>query len=296
MLERALVFTDIEGSTALVQALGPAWPGVLRAHRELCRTTWRRYDGEEVDTAGDGFFLVFPDAPAALAAAVEAQRALSAATWPEGADLRVRMGVHHGPVTTYDGSYLGYEVHRAARIGAAAHGGQVLVSAPVADALPLAGEPDVRAVDLGQHPLKDLAAPERLFQVTGPGLRRAFPPVRTPAAGDAAAAAAVPSTVRSGLEVAPALLTTADGQRVLLTSYGLRVGRTPDNDLVLADPLVSRHHCAISATGGGFVLTDLQSTHGTRVGGVPLTAPRLLADGDVVALGDTELRFTWPAG
>ncbi|KRB78199.1 hypothetical protein ASE01_08600 [Nocardioides sp. Root190] len=296
--ELTLVFTDIEGSTALAQGLGPRWPDVLRRHRETSRTVWRDFGGHEVDTAGDGFFLVFTDRADAVGAAVAAQRELSATPWPGGARVRVRIGLHHGAVSTYDGSYVGYEVHRAARIAAAAHGGQVLASlAAVAGLMSgaVGGEPGLAAVDLGLHPLKDIVVPERLFQLTAPGLASAFPPVRSLGGPDAASAAEVPSTVRSGVDVMPALLTMPDGQRIPLTSYGLRIGRTPDNDLVLADPAVSRHHCAISATNGGFVLTDLQSTHGTTVDAVLVTAPRLLADGEVLRVGDTDLAFTWPA-
>lgn len=293
--ELTLVFTDIEGSTALAQGLGPRWPDVLRLHRETGRAVWHRFGGYEVDTAGDGFFLVFSDRAAAVGAAVAAQRELTAAAWPDGATVRVRIGIHHGTVSTYDGSYVGYEVHRAARIAAAAHGGQVLASLAAVAGLVLPDEPGLAAVDLGLHPLKDIVVPERLFQVTAPGLTRAFGPVRSLGGPDGAAAAELPSTVRSGVDVLPGLLTMPDGQRVPLTSYGLRIGRTPDNDLVLADPAVSRHHCAISATNGGFVLTDLQSTHGTTVDTVPVDAPRLLADGEVVRVGDTDLAFTWPA-
>lgn len=293
--ELALLFTDIEGSTQLAQSLGPQWPATLQVHREISRAAFQRYDGHEVDTAGDGFFVVFADNADAVAAAVAAQRALTATAWPGGGTVRVRMGLHRGRVERYDGSYVGYEVHRAARITAAAHGGQVLASAGIVAGLHVPDEPRVQAVDLGRHPLKDLAAPEQLLQLTAPGLETAFPPVRSLAGPDAAAAADVPSTVRSGVDVMPAGLRLPDGRKLLLTSYGLRIGRTPDNDLVLADPAISRHHCAISATNGGFVVTDLQSTHGTRVGNERIDAPRLLADGDVLRVGDTEINFQWPA-
>ncbi|GAA4811422.1 hypothetical protein GCM10025786_14970 [Nocardioides caeni] len=293
--ELALLFTDIEGSTQLAQALGAGWPSVLRLHRELGRAAWQAHDGQEVDTAGDGFFVVFTEREAAVAAAVAAQRSLSAAQWPDGATVRVRMGLHHGRVTTYDGSYVGYEVHRAARVAAAAHGGQVLATVSALQGLVIASEPDVSAVDLGRHPLKDIAEPERLFQLTGPGLPRGFPPVRSLAGKGPAAAIEVPSTMRSGVDVLPATLTLPDGRTLMLTTYGARIGRTPDNDLVLADPAVSRHHCAISATNGGFVVTDLQSTHGTRVAGERIAAPQLLANGDVLRVGDTEIAFAWPA-
>lgn len=293
--EVSFLFTDVEGSTQLAQSLGDEWPEVLQQHREISRRAWTLYGGHEVDTAGDGFFVVFADRPSAVAAAGAAQRDLWSATWPGAATVRVRMGLHRGRATTYDGSYVGYEVHRAARVAAAAHGGQILATAAALDGLDLAVV-DLTAVDLGHHPLKDLALPERLFQLVGTDLPRAFPPLRTLAGQDPAAAVEVPSTMRSGVDVQPGVLTLPDGRHIPLTSYGARVGRTPDNDIVLADPAVSRHHCAISATNGGFVITDLQSTHGTRVGGIRIGAPQLLGDDDVIRVGDTEMTFSWPAG
>ncbi len=298
--EPTLLFTDIEGSTQLAQTLSGTWPEILRQHRELSRTVWREHGGIEVDTAGDGFFVAFDDAATGVAAAVRAQRALCETAWPCDASgtpaaVRIRMGLHRGRVTPYDGGYVGYEVHRAARITAAAHGGQVLASAAVVDGLVVPGEPDLRCVDLGHHRLKDIPHPEQLFQIVAPGLPQGFPPVRTLPESPGAGSLQVPPTLRNGVDVLPGLLLLPGGGQRTLTSYGLRIGRSPDNDLVLADPAVSRHHCAITATDGGFVLTDLQSTHGTRVDGRLVAAPELLADGVVLRLGDSELRFRWPA-
>ena len=123
------LFTDIEGSTRLVQDLGPAaYAELLERHNAILRDAFARHGGIERGTQGDSFLELFTEAPAAVAAAVEAQRALRAATWPDGAEVRVRMGMHAGLATLGGDDYVGLDIHRAARIAAAAHGGQVLVS------------------------------------------------------------------------------------------------------------------------------------------------------------------------
>ncbi len=147
------LFTDIEGSTRLLQALGDEYADVLAEHRRALRAAWRRHDGVEVDTQGDAFFVAFARASDAVAAADDAQAALA------GGPVHVRMGLHTGEPLQADEGYVGFDVHRAARIAAAGHGGQVLLSQATAD---LTGA-EVR--DLGLHRLKDLSAPERLFQL-----------------------------------------------------------------------------------------------------------------------------------
>ncbi len=289
----ALLFSDLEGSTRLSRELGDRWTSVLRRHREISRGAWSAHDGHEVDTAGDGFFVVFTDTTCAVGAAVAAQRALAADSWPEGVEVRVRMGLHLGEVARYDGSYVGYEVHRAARLTAAAHGGQVVASAPLVDRGMPAGS-GISVVDLGLYRLPDLVEPEHIFQLTAPGLALAFPPLRSADRGATGGVADVPATYRSDVAVAPGSLRLPDGRRVVVTTYGLRIGRTADNDLVLADGAVSRHHCVLTATSGGFVLTDLRSTHGTCVNGARLEMPRVLEDGDVIQVGTTLLAFDWP--
>ncbi len=156
------VFTDIEGSTRLLHELGPErYAGVLGAHRRVLREAFTRHGGVEVNTQGDGFFFAFPTAPCALEAAREAQGELS---------LPVRMGLHTGaPLLTEEG-YVGADVHRAARVAACAHGGQVLLSAATAA---LVRADSLR--DLGEHRLKDLPAPERLYQLGD----EQFPPLRS---------------------------------------------------------------------------------------------------------------------
>ncbi|MDR7419329.1 MAG: adenylate/guanylate cyclase domain-containing protein [Armatimonadota bacterium] len=173
------LFTDIEGSTRLLQRLGSRYDRLLEEHRRLIRTAVEAEGGHEVSTEGDAFFVVFASAARAVAAAVAAQRALTDFAWPEDAIVRVRMGVHTGEGTPAAGDYVGLDVHRAARICAAAHGGQILVS-HATRALVEANLPTgIILRSMGEHRLKDLLRPEHLFQVVAPGLPEEFPPLRT---------------------------------------------------------------------------------------------------------------------
>jgi predicted ATPase/class 3 adenylate cyclase len=170
-----LFFTDVEGSTRLLQQLGAErYSELLDRHRTLIRSAAAAHGGYEVDSEGDAFFVAFASADSAVAAALAAQQALIAEPWPAGAELRVRMGVHVGEPLLRPPKYVGLDVHRAARIMAAAHGGQVLVSNETAEAV--FGRFDVR--DLGEHRLKDLLEPVRLFQLVGAGILDEFPPPR----------------------------------------------------------------------------------------------------------------------
>jgi predicted ATPase/class 3 adenylate cyclase/Tfp pilus assembly protein PilF len=174
------LFTDVEGSTALLRRLGEsAYAEVLAAHHAVIRSSLAVADGTEVDTQGDGFFAVFGSPRACAAAVLDMQRALEAQCWPDGVKVRVRMGVHTGEATLASTGWVGLDVHRAARIAAVAHGGQVVLSeatsAIVKDVLP----EGAALTDLGMHRLKDLGRPERLFQLTGPGLAAEFPPLRS---------------------------------------------------------------------------------------------------------------------
>jgi predicted ATPase/class 3 adenylate cyclase len=174
------LFTDIEGSTRLLRDVGSEqYAVILEDHRRLLRDAFARHDGHEVGAQGDGFLAVFVSASDAVAAAVDAQRALGEHSWPEGNVPPVRMGLHSGePMATAEG-YAGIDVHRGARIGAAAHGGQIVVSATARELLreQLPGEVSLR--DLGSHRLRDLGRPERLFQVVVDGLPDEFAPLRT---------------------------------------------------------------------------------------------------------------------
>ncbi|NIL41730.1 adenylate/guanylate cyclase domain-containing protein [Salinispora arenicola] len=173
------VFTDIEGSTRLAQLLGPDYRPLLREHRRLLRRTVAATEGAELLTEGDSFFLAFADASAALTACLTAQRALISHDWPTpDATPRVRMGLHTGWAEPRDGEYASPEVHRAARIAAAAHGGQVLCSAAtVHHADPMPGGASL--LDLGLYRLRGFDDRERLFQLIAPGLERQFPRPRT---------------------------------------------------------------------------------------------------------------------
>ncbi|MCW5695698.1 MAG: hypothetical protein KIS96_03065 [Bauldia sp.] len=174
------LFTDIEGSTQLVSTMGAAaWEPILLRHRAILRQAIGGNGGVEIQTEGDSIFAVFHHAPPAVTAAAAAQRALSAETWPGGVALRVRMGLHTGEGSLDgDGSYIGPDVHRAARIASAAHGGQVIVS----DAVRALAAPSLPAgvglLDLGEHRLKDLR-PERLAQLLIEGLPSDFPPIKS---------------------------------------------------------------------------------------------------------------------
>ncbi|HEX6541502.1 MAG TPA: tetratricopeptide repeat protein [Ktedonobacterales bacterium] len=173
------LFTDIEGSTRLLQQLGPRYGEALAHERALLRAAFARCHGYEVDTQGDAFFVAFTSASDALACAADIQRALAAAEWPEGASVRVRIGLHTGQPDIAAGGYVGLDVHRGARICSAGHGGQILLSQPTYD---LAHEslPDgVTLRDLGEHRLRDVYQPERLYQATLDGLQQDFPPLRT---------------------------------------------------------------------------------------------------------------------
>jgi predicted ATPase/class 3 adenylate cyclase len=174
-----LLFTDIEGSTRLVQQLGPRYADVLADQRRLLRAAFDEHGGREVDTEGDAFFVAFPRAAAALLCATQAQRALSAHRWPDDAAVRVRMGLHTGEPRLASGGYVGLDVHRAARIGAAGHGGQILVSQTTHDLVEAELPTGARLRDLGEHRLKDLQRPEHLYQLVLPDLPAEFPPLKT---------------------------------------------------------------------------------------------------------------------
>jgi predicted ATPase/class 3 adenylate cyclase len=173
------LFTDIEGSTRLLQRLGERYRAIQDRHAEVMRTAIRPEGGHEVRTEGDSFFVTFPTPAGAVRAAVAAQRALHAEPWPHGDELRVRMGLHTGEGVAGGDDYLGIDVNRAARIAAVGHGGQVLIS-DATRALVHTSAPDGVAIrDLGTHRLKDLDHPEHLFDLVIAELPGEFPALRT---------------------------------------------------------------------------------------------------------------------
>ncbi len=174
------VFTDIEGSTRLIQGLGDVTSDqVFADHRRLLREAVELADGHVYQDQGESFLFVFQRAKDAVLGAVAAQRALTCHAWPEGATVRVRMGLLTGEPASAHGEYVGLDVHRAARICAAGHGGQILLSQATRELIEEDLPDRITLRDLGEHRLKDLARPQRLFQVVVPDLPSEFPPLKT---------------------------------------------------------------------------------------------------------------------
>ena len=174
------LFTDIEGSTRLVDTLGTAaWRPILARHREIIRAALAANGGFENQVEGDGFFAAFEDPLAATASVADMQRALAAEPWPDGTSIRVRMGLHTGlGELDADGAYVGHDVHRAARVAAAGHGGQVLLSEATATLVEGRLPAGLTIRPFGAHRLKDLR-PERIAQLVIDGLPADFPPIRS---------------------------------------------------------------------------------------------------------------------
>ncbi len=168
--EVTLLFTDIDGSTRLLHELGDTYAAVLAEHRRQIRGAVRRHSGVEVDTQGDAFFIAFARGRDAVAAAADAQRSLASGA------VRVRMGLHTGRPSVAEEGYVGIDVHLGARIAAAGHGGQVVLSRATVEALGTGAE---AVSDLGEHRLKDISEPVWLYQLNAPGLAADFPPLRT---------------------------------------------------------------------------------------------------------------------
>jgi class 3 adenylate cyclase len=171
------LFTDVEGSTRLLKRLGSTYGPVLARHHELVRDAVRDHGGHEVDTQGEAFFVAFPRAKDAVASAIAMQRNHGSAVWPEDAQVRVRIGIHTAEPGLTESGYFGMGLHRAARLCAVGHGGQVLLSRSAAGLVDEDETPDVSLRDLGEHLLKDLERPERIYQVVAPGLEERFPPL-----------------------------------------------------------------------------------------------------------------------
>src|SRR5579859_6685087 len=173
------LFTDIEGSTRLMQELGDRYVQAQLDHHEILRAAFRSRDGRELRTEGDSFFCVFESALDACGAAAEAQRGFAAHTWPGDKPIRVRIGLHTGEAPLVGNEYIGLDVHHAARVEAAAHGGQVLLSEATGALVESSLPAGLTLRDLGLHRLKDLARPERLYQLVIDGVPDRFPALRT---------------------------------------------------------------------------------------------------------------------
>ena len=178
------LFTDIEGSTRLLERLRQEYADLLAEQRQVLRAAFAEWNGFEVDTQGDSFFVAFPRAVDALQCTVEAQRAIAAHSWPGGVQLRVRMALHTGEPIVQRTGYVGMDVHRAARIGSAAHGGQILVSGSTRELIAADMPAGMDLLSLGEYRLKDVRQPVELYQVRADGLSTDFPPLHTVSTGD----------------------------------------------------------------------------------------------------------------
>ncbi len=217
----SLLFSDIEGSTALLKRLGSAYADALDGQRLVLREAWVAQGGLELGTEGDSFYVVFATAEGAVKAAAQAQQNLAGFPWPGGEQVRVRIGIHTGTPTVHDGAYVGMDVHRAARIAGVAHGGQVLLSRATAglasDCLPHG----VALKNLGSHHLKDIASPEHLYQLDIDGLQSEFPPVKSLGTSSSLPRPATPLVGRRGeLAELTALLRDPEVRLVTLTGPG----------------------------------------------------------------------------
>jgi predicted ATPase/class 3 adenylate cyclase len=224
-----MLFSDIEGSTVLLRRLGDRYGEALSAQRTLLRSAFSACGGQEMGTEGDSFFVVFASAGDAVRCCVAAQLALCGHDWPDGVAVRVRMGLHSGEPVRHEDGYVGLDVHRAARIAATAHGGQVVVSEATRQLVGSGLPAGVSLRDLGFYQLKDLETPERIYQLVAAGLPEQFPPLKSLGAGVAAGMAGV------------------HGFPAALTSF---VGRSGELDEV-AD-LLARHRL-VTVTGPGGV-------------------------------------------
>jgi len=221
-----MLFSDIEGSTALLSRLGERYGEALSAQRALMRAAFSACRGKEMGTEGDSFFVVFESAGDAVRCCLAAQRALAGHDWPGGMAVRVRMGLHSGEPAVQEDDYIGMDVHRAARIAAAAHGGQVVLSDATRHLVESRLAADVSLRDLGWHRLKDIEAPERIYQLVAAGLPDRFPSLKSLGAQSRLPVPLTPLVGRErDLEQVIATLTGPGIRLVTLTGTG-GVGKT----------------------------------------------------------------------
>jgi DNA-binding NarL/FixJ family response regulator/class 3 adenylate cyclase len=232
------LFTDIQGSTELVERLGAEYSRVLEDHRALLRGVVAEAGGTELDCRGDEFLFVFADAGRAVDTALKAQRSLAEHEWPASGVVEVRMGLHSGEPTLQGSSYVGVDVHRVARIASAGHGGQVLLSERTRE---LAAA-DAR--DLGEHRFKGLQAPERVYQLVGEGLREDFPPLRVDGGGRTEGSAS--NGTRMRVVVAEDSVLLREGIARLLDDAGMEVvGQAGTADELMLKVRSYKPHVAI---------------------------------------------------
>src|SRR5579871_1603885 len=262
------LFTDIEGSTRLVKALREDYVQVLADHRRLVRAAVARQAGYEIDTQGDAFFVAFASAKQAVLCALEIQRALDGHTWPSRASVRVRMGIHTGQAVPVEGAYTGLAVHRAARICAAARGGQVLVSQATQTLIEDEEEEELgfTLAELGERRLKDLARPVRLFELI--------------------VADAVPEPPRrhtAPAPVLPAIVGRAAELQIMSAAYARAVGGQSQVMLITGEAGIGKTRLVEEVTGQ---LKSAADEALVRVGeSAPITGTTLAYGPFVAALG-----------
>jgi class 3 adenylate cyclase len=305
-----LLFADLEASTQRLQQLGPRYAELLARERNVLRESFASFAGQQVDAYGDAFLAVFRRSKDAAAAAVAAQRALDQEEWLDGKPVRVRMALHTTEPVVDDAGYVGLGVHRGARVCAAGHGGQVLLSAITRELI----EDDLPAGtslrDLGKVRLKDLPRSEHIFQLAIEGLPEEFPPLRTSEPLKAHESAERERAVTRQLMISVAKLEQAKPVCVLRFISGpapglnsievdalpFVLGRDQACDAVIDDELVSRRHAELrQADGGELELVDLCSANGTLIDGRRIEGAISLAEGQRLCFGRSEFIVELPA-
>ncbi|MBV9232063.1 MAG: adenylate/guanylate cyclase domain-containing protein [Chloroflexi bacterium] len=249
-----LLFTDMEGSTRLLRQLGDGYATVLAQCRRLLRTAFQTYDGCEVDTQGDAFLVAFARAIDAVSAAALAQRMLFTHSWPEGGVVRVRIGLHTGEPSLVSEGYVGLDVHHAARIMSAGHGGQVLLSEVTRNLVEHKLPDGVSLRDLGEHSLKDIAQPSHLFQLVIAALPADFPPLKS---------------LNSRFNNLPTLLTSLVGREQEIATICARLQRPEVRLVTLLGPGgIGKTHLSLQ------VATEMEADFAHGVCFVPLASAR----------------------
>jgi DNA-binding NarL/FixJ family response regulator/class 3 adenylate cyclase len=227
------LFSDVEGSTALLRKLRDGYGAVMTEHERLLRAAWEETGGRELDADGDSFFVAFRRPRQAVDAAMAAQRALAAHPWPEGVELRVRIGIHTGEASLAGDQYVGLAVHRAARICDAGHGGQILLSETTRSLLEDEEETfdGVELRDLGPQTLKDFDRPVRIYHLAVSGLRGDFPALRT-AGGGAALLAEHQEELATATDGPTVRVLIADDQALVRAGFRMILEAEADIDVV----------------------------------------------------------------
>jgi DNA-binding NarL/FixJ family response regulator/class 3 adenylate cyclase len=229
------LFSDVEGSTALLRRLRDSYGAILGEHQRLLREAWEQAGGQELDADGDSFFVAFRRPKQAVDAAVSAQRALAAHDWPEGVELRVRIGIHTGEASVAGDQYVGLAVHRAARICDAGHGGQILLSETTRSLLEDEEEEldGAELHDLGPQLLKDFDRPVRIYQLVVHGLAAEFPALQTVGGHGAAQLAERQDELAAAPKDGPVVrVLIADDQALVRTGFRMILEAEPNVEVV----------------------------------------------------------------